>query len=563
MKILIIGGVAGGAGIATRARRLNENAEIIMFEKGNNVSFSNCCLPFYLSGIVEKSENLILMNPKKFNNNYNIDARTNSEVISIDPKNKKVKVKNNITKEIYEETYDKLAISTGATAILPQSIEGINNKNVFVVKTVDDIVNLKNYIENKNAKEIAVIGAGFIGVEVAENLIKAGKNVSLIQGTNQIMNPLDKDMASILHKELHDNNVNLLLNERLEKIEENNIKLASGKTVTADVVVMSIGVRPETTLAKECGIEIGKTGAIKVNKNYQTNFPDIYAVGDVIEVSHKLTGDKTIIGLAGPAHKQARIAANHMNGRIDKATGVIGTSSIHIFDLNVANTGLNEKTCIEKNINYDFTYTLTNDKVPVMPQKSPIFLKLIFEKPTGKILGAQAIGKGNTDKRIDVIASLISMNGTIEDLANLELCYSPYYSSAKDVLNIAGLVASNILSEEYKQVPVTKVRELVEKKAFIIDVREKNEWDNGHLINSINIPISEFRNRLNEIPKDKPVYIHCRSGQRSYNVVKALKNIGYENVYNISGSFLGICYNEFYDDLITGRQKIVTKYNFK
>jgi rhodanese-related sulfurtransferase len=338
--------------------------------------------------------------------------------------------------------------------------------------------------------------------------------------------------------------------------------LQSGKKVAAKAVIMAIGVRPETKLAKDAGLEIGITGGIKVDHNYLTNDKDIYAVGDAAEVYNQLTHKPSLLALAGPAQKQARAAADHMYNIPHNNKGVIGSSVINIFDLRAASTGLNEKTAKAAGISYDFVYIIPGDKVGLMPNSNPMHFKLIYEYPTGKILGAQAIGKGNVDKRIDIIAAMISMGGTLEDLKELELCYAPLFGTAKDVVNFAALVGLNLLYGRFRQVPVTKVRELVESGAFIVDVREKNEFVKGHLINAVNIPLSEIRDRLDEIPKDKPVYLHCRSGQRSYNAVMALQNLGYDNVFNISGSFLGICCYEYYQDQVTGREKIVTEYNF-
>lgn len=562
MKLVVVGGVAGGASVAARVRRIDELSEVIMIERGKHVSFSNCCLPFHLSGIVKTSDNLVLMNPKEFKDKYKIEARVNQEVVKINPDKKTVLIKELETGKTYEESYDKLALAPGAGAILPKEIKGIDSENVFVVKNVTDIHNLQTYLLKNNVKDVAVVGGGFIGLEVCENLIDAGRNVHLIEGTNQVMAPLDYDMAQIVHKELHDKGVDMKLNQKVVEIKKDMVILESGKTVKAEAVVMAIGVKPETSLAKDCGIKIGETGGILVNHNYQTNYPDIYAVGDAIEVTNKLTGDKTKLALAGPAQRQARAAADHMFGKYHNNKGVIGSSCLHLFDITIASTGLNEKTCKKYGINYDFAYTIPNDKVGLMPNPNPVFFKLIYQVPTGKILGAQAVSKGSAEKRIDVIATMISMEGTLEDLKELELCYSPYYSTAKDVVNHTALVGLNVMHEDFKKVPVYKVRELVENNEIIIDVREKEEYDQGHLVNAKNIPMSEFRQRLDEIPKDKPVYLHCRSSQRSYNVIMALQDLGYKNLYNIDGSFLGISFYEYFEDVMTGREKIVTEYNF-
>lgn len=562
-RILIVGGVAGGASVAARARRIDETAEIVMFEKGPHVSFSNCALPFHLSGIVENGDSLVLMSPEQFKKQYNIEARVNSEVTKIKREEKKIVVKNVLTGEEHEECYDKLVLSPGANPILPRSIEGITGANVFTVRNVVDIKKLNGDIIENNIKDIAVVGGGFIGVEVAENLRLAGKNVSLIEAMDQIMNPFDYDMAQILHKEMLDKGVNLILSDGVKKITEDSIELESGRIVPVKAVVMAIGVTPETALAREAGLEIGTTGAIKVDHNYLTNDKDIYAVGDAIEVYNRLTHKPSRLALAGPAQRQARAAADDMYNIPHNNKGVIGSSVVQIFDLGAACTGLNEKTAKAAGIPYDFVYVIPGDKVGLMPESNPMHFKLIYEYPTGRILGAQAIGKGNVDKRIDVIATMITMGGTLEDLKELELCYAPLFGTAKDVVNHAALVALNLLYGRFKQVPVTKVRELVENNAFIVDVREKNEYAAGHLKNAVNIPLSEIRERLDEIPKDKTVYLHCRSSQRSYNAAMALQNLGYDNVINVSGSYLGICCYEYYQDQVTGREKIVTEYNFK
>ena len=561
-RILIVGGVAGGASVAARARRLDESAEITMFDKGPHVSFSNCSLPFHLSGIVENSDSLVLMSPVQFKKQYKIEARVNSEVTDIKREEKKIVVRNLLTGEEYEESYDKLVLSPGANPIVPKSIEGVNRENVFTIRNVVDIKKLKSYIDENNIEDIAVVGGGFIGVEVTENLRLAGKNVSLIEALDQIMSPFDLDMAQILHKEMMDKGVNLILSDGVKKINKDSVELNSGKKVAAKAVVMAIGVAPETSLAKKAGLEIGETGGIKVDHNYLTSDKDIYVVGDAIEVYNRLTHKPTRLALAGPAQRQARAAADNMYNIHHNNNGVIGSSVVHVFDQNAASTGLNEKAAKAAGIPYDFVYIIPGDKVGLMPDSNPMHFKLIFEYPTGKILGAQAIGKGNVDKRIDVIATMITMGGTLEDLKELELCYSPLYGTAKDIVNHAALVGLNILYGKFKQIPVTKVRELVENNAFIIDVREKPEYARGHIKNAINIPLSEFRDRLDEIPKDRPVYLHCRSSQRSYNAIMALQGLGYDNVINISGSFLGICCYEYYQDQITGRKKIVTEYNF-
>ena len=563
-KILIVGGVAGGASAAARLRRNSEDDKIIMFEKGPHVSFSNCALPYHLSGVIDEADKLVLMSPEKFMVQYKIEARVNNEVLSINKEEKYVSVKNLLTGEIYKETYDKLILSPGAKPIVP-NISGIEEVNVFTIRNVVDIDKLNKYVKSIDIKDVVVIGGGYIGVEAAENLRKAGYNVALIEATDQILRPFDYDMVQILHKEIYDSGINLIVGDKVEKFEKDTVILASGKKINAKVVVMAIGVSPETVLAKGADLDIGETGAIKVDQNYKTNDDDIYAVGDAIEVYNSLTHSVTKLSLAGPAQKQARSVADHINGKKALNKGYIGSSAIKVFDYNGAATGLNEAliNVLNMKIKYDIVSVILTDKVGIMPNSSPVHLKLLYEVPTGKILGAQAIGKGDVTKRIDVIATAIKFGGTVEDLKDLELCYAPPFSTAKDVVNYAGYVGSNLLNGDFKQVNVDMVRGLVEHNAYIVDVRERGEYANGHIKDSKNIPLSELRERINEIPKDKPVYLHCRTGQRSYNAVLALQNLGFNNVYNITGSFLALSFYEYFNDKTKNRESIVTEYNFR
>lgn len=562
-KYLIVGGVAGGASTAARLRRLGEKDQIIMFERDPHVSFSNCCLPYHLSGTVEKAESLVLMSPDKFLAQYNIDARVHNEVVSIDRDKKQVTVKNTITGEEYKENYDKLILSPGAKAIVPP-IKGIEDVKVFTVRNVIDIDKLNQTVKSMEITNISVIGGGFIGVEVAENLREAGYNVTLIEAAPHIMKPFDYDMVQILHKEMHDKGVNLIVGDKVDSFEKDTVVLGSGKKVKTEAVVMAIGVSPETKLAVEAGLELGETGAIKVDQNYKTNDNDIYAVGDAIEVYHALAGRKIKLALAGPAQKQARQVADHIHGKIVRNTGFIGSSVIKCFDYNAASTGLNEEMieALNLDIKYEVAKVIPGDKVGLMPGVEPLHFKLLFEIPTGRVLGAQAIGKGNVDKRMDVIATAIKLGATIDDLRDLELCYAPPFGTAKDVVNFAGYVATNLLHGEFKQIHEKDVRGLVESGACIIDVREKNEYELSHIIGAKNIPLSELRQRINEIPKDEPVYLHCRSAQRSYNAIMALQNLGYKNLYNVTGGFMGISFYEYFNDQTTNREKIVTDYNF-
>ncbi len=565
-KILIVGGVAGGASAAARVRRLDAHAKIIMFERGQHVSFSNCCLPYHLSGTVENSDSLVLMTPERFAKQYDIEARVQSEVTAIYPKEKKVEVRVRQSGDTYEESYDKLILAPGANPIMPKSITGIDKKHVFSVRNVTDIKALKQYIDLNGITKAAVVGGGFIGVETAENLKSAGLSVALVEGSSQIMMPFDYDMVQILHKEMMDCGVNLYLSSVLSEIKEDVIVIKrqeETETIEAEVVVMAIGVAPETGLAKAAGLGIGETGGILVNKNHQTTDPDIYAVGDAVESFNRILGRPGRLALAGPAQRQARAAADHIYGGSDRNRGFLGSSCIRIFGQNAACTGINEKTAKGAGISCDFSYVISPDKVGLMPDSHYMNFKLVFEVPTGRILGAQAIGKGNTDKRIDVIAAMIAMGGTLEDLKDLELCYSPVFGTARDVVNQAALVGLNLLNGCYRQAPVTAVRQLVESEAYIVDVREEQEFKAGHLKGARNIPLSQLRQRIQEIPKDVPVYVHCRTGQRSYNAVCCLQDHGYKNVWNVSGSFLGVSLYEYFNDKTQERTPVVTEYNFK
>lgn len=561
-RVLVVGGVAGGASAAARIRRLDEQANITIFERGPHVSFSNCALPYYLSGTIARSEQLVLMSPEKFKKQYNIDVRTGQEVLSIDRAAKTVTVKRASDGTAYEEAYDVLVLSPGAAPIVPSSIAGMRQPHVFTVRNVVDIANLKQYVDGHSIQDIAVIGGGFIGLEVAENLRSAGKNVSLVEAANQIMAPFDYDMAQILHKELLDNGVKLVVGDGLKEIGTDKITLTSGAELPAGAVVLAIGVTPETALAKACGLDIGVTGGIRVNHHYQTSDPNIYAVGDAIEAYNRQTRRPARLALAGPAQRQARAAGDHICGMNHNNRGVIGSCAVRVFGLNAAATGLNEKTAQAAGIPYDFAYIIPSDRPGLMPAARPMHFKLLYEVPTGRILGAQAIGEGAVDKRIDVIAAMITMGGDLEDLKELELCYSPMFGTAKDVVNHAALVALNLLYGKVRQVPVSAVRSLVEEGAVLIDVREPAEYAAGHLKTAVNLPLSQLRERMGEIPADRPVYLHCRSSQRSYNALMALQNSGFNNIWNISGSFLGICLYEYYNDITQGREAIVTAYNF-
>ena len=562
MKLVVIGGVTGGMSCAARMRRLDPTAQIVVFERGENVSFSNCALPYYLSGDVLDSDDLILMTPASLKCQHDLDVRVRHEVTAINRDRKTVTVHDLVADRTFEEPYDKLMLAPGASPIMPRSIAGIDGGNVFSVRNVGDVVAIRDYVDLVG--RVAVVGGGFIGIEVAENLVKAGKQVALIEGMDQVLAPFDYDMVQILHKELVDNGVELHLSSTVTAVDEDGVTVrtaAGDELVPADAVIMAIGVAPETKLAVDAGLEIGEVRGIKVNNNYQTSDPDIYAVGDAVESYDALAHKWGRLALAGPAQRQARAAADHMCGMPVSNRGYIGSSCLRVFGRNAACTGLNEKAAKAAGYSFDSVLIFPSDKVSVLPGSHYMAFKLVFEVPTGKILGAQAIGAGEVDKRVDVIATMITMGGTIADLKDLELCYAPLFSTAKDVVNFAALVAENVLTGRMPQVHVTEVRRLVEEGAYIVDVREVGEFVRGHLNGAHNVPLSQLRQRMEEIPRDIPVYLHCRSSQRSYYALCALRGNGWTNVRNISGSFLGISLYEWFNDQDQGREPIVTAYN--
>lgn len=565
LRVVVVGGVAGGASAAARVKRLNENADVVVFEKGSDVSFSNCGLPYYLSGTVEDSEDLIMMTPAAFWKKHDIDVRVHSEVVSIDREKKTVTVRSTETGETYEQPYDKLVLSPGANPIVPPALKGADRENVFTIRNVRDIVALKTFLDKPETKRVFVVGGGFIGIEAAENLQLAGKDVTLAELSGQILQPFDEDMVQILHKELDDHGVKLLLHTNVQAITEQGVTVernGAQETYSADAVVLAIGVFPETKLAAAAGLEIGKTGAIHVNENYQTNDPDIYAVGDAIEVYDPQTHVWRKLALAGPAQFEARAAADHICGITSLNHGFAGALCLRVFRQNAAAVGISEALAARSGLHADSVLIFPGDKVGIMPDWHYMSLKLIFERPTGLILGAQAIGEGDVVGRMNVIAAMIRMHATVYDLKDMTLCYSPVYSTAKDPVNQAALVAINVLEGQLRQVHVSAVRSLVESGAYIVDVREEGEYAEGHLVSSHNIPLTQLRARMEEIPKDVPVYLHCRSSQRSYYALCCLRGHGYHNLTNISGSFLGISLYEYFHDKSEGRKPIVTAYNF-
>jgi len=538
-KILIIGGVAGGATAAARLRRLDERAEIIMFERGEHISFANCGLPYYIGGAIADREDLLLQTPASFRQRFNVDVRVQSEVLSIDRKAKTVSVQNKQTGETYTESYDKLLLSPGGAPIKPP-IGGVDSERIFTLRNVADTDRIKGFINKAHPKSAAVIGGGFIGIEMAENLKDAGLDVSIIELSDQVIAPIDFDMACDVHRYLRQKGVSLYLNNGLQKITEQNGRLTmelSNGLLEADMAILAIGVKPESQLAKDAGLDINGRGGIIVDKNMQTSDPDIYAVGDVVEVTDFVTEQPVMIPLAGPANKQGRIAADNIGGIQSEYAGTQGSAVIKVFDMTVAATGVNEKTAKRLGIDYDKVFLWLPNHADYYPGAQSMSIKIIFEKDSGKILGAQIVGFDGVDKRCDVLAVAIRAGMTAFDLTQLELCYAPPYSSAKDPVNMAGYMIENVLTGKVKNFHWHDVDALPrDGSVTLLDVRTPQEVMQGKIDGFINIPLDSLRERIGELDKAKLVYAHCRSGMRSYVAARILAQNGYD-VYNLSGGY--------------------------
>ena len=535
MKTVIIGGVAGGATAAARLRRLDEKAEIIILERGEYVSFANCGLPYYIGGVITDRRDLTLQTPQSFKARFNIDVRVLNEAVKIDPETKTVTVKNLRTGETYEESYDNLILSMGAEPIRP-NIDGADGSNVFTLRNIPDTLKIKNYIDTAKPRSAVVIGGGYIGVEMAENLAEAGLKVSVVELSDHLIAPLDFDMAADVHRYIKSKGICLHLNNGVKAISGNTVILQNGE-ITADMILMSVGVRPETAIAKACGIELNGRGSIIVNNKMQTNIPDIYAVGDAVEVEDFITKKPAFIPLAGPANKQGRIAADNIAGFESVYTGTQGSAVLKLFDMTVATTGLNEKTATAAGIDYDKTYTYSASHATYYPGAAQMSIKALWDKKTLKIIGAQIVGFDGVDKRMDVLATAIRFGAKITDLTTLELCYAPPFGSAKDPVNMLGFVAENIVSGKLKQFFWHDVEKLPrDGSVFLLDTRTPFEVMNGKIDGFVNIPLDSLRQRINEIPKDRPVFVHCHSGLRSYLACRILTGGGCD-CYNLAGGW--------------------------
>jgi len=535
MKTIIIGGVAGGATAAARLRRLDEKAEIIILERGEYVSFANCGLPYYIGGVITDRADLTLQTPQSFKTRFHIDVRVLNEAVKINPNTKTVTVKNLRTGETYEETYDNLILSMGAEPIRP-NIDGADGSNVFTLRNIPDTLKIKNYIATAKPHSAVVIGGGYIGVEMAENLVEAGLKVAIVELADHLIAPLDFDMAADVHRYIKSKGVYLHMNNGVKAISGNTVILQNGE-ITADMIILSVGVRPETAIAKDAGIELNPRGSIIVDNKMQTNIPDIYAVGDAVEVEDFITKKPVFIPLAGPANKQGRIAADNIAGYESVYTGTQGSAVLKLFDMTVATTGLNEKSARLAGIDYDKTYTYSASHATYYPGAAQMSVKALWDKKTLKIIGAQIVGFDGVDKRMDVLATAIRFGAKITDLTTLELCYAPPFGSAKDPVNMLGFVAENIVSGKLKQFFWHDVENLPrDGSVFLLDTRTPYEVMNGKIDGFVNIPLDSLRERLDEIPKNRPIYVHCHSGLRSYLACRILTGNGYD-CYNLAGGW--------------------------
>ena len=539
MKIIIIGGVAGGATAAARIRRLDENAEIIIFERSGYISYANCGLPYYIGGVIEDKEDLTLQTPEGFYRRFRIKAKVGHEVTDIDAKNKTVSVIDLKTGASFTESYDKLILSPGARPILPDFYT--ENERMFTLRTVEDTLKIRAFIEQEQPKTAVVIGGGFIGLEMAENLAELGIKTTIVQRGEHLLPTVDCDMASFIHASFRYHGVELLLNSSASKMSlaDNKVllELTDGGQISADMAVISVGVVPENTLAKKAGLELGIKGAIKVNSKMETSVPDIYAVGDAVQVKHFITEQDVLISLAGPANKQGRIAADNICGLDSEYKGSQGSSVIKLFDMTVATTGINEQQAGASGYEYEKVILTQNSHAGYYPNATAMTLKLIFEKESFKILGAQIVGYDGVDKRIDVIATAIRARLGADELKDLDLAYAPPYSSAKDPVNMAGFVAENVKNGVVKQFYYEDISSLREREdVILLDTRTPFEYMRGRADGFVNIPLDDLRERIGELDKTKKIYVMCQSGLRSYLATRILMQNGFE-AYNFAGGF--------------------------
>ncbi|MEI6033137.1 MAG: FAD-dependent oxidoreductase [Verrucomicrobiae bacterium] len=537
-RIVIVGGVAGGASCAARCRRMDEAAEILILDRGPYVSFANCGLPYHVGGVITDEAKLLVANPALFRDRFAIEVRTEHEAIAIDREAREIEVKELSTGRTYRETYDALVLSPGAAAVRPP-LPGIDLPGIFVVRTVPDSRHIRAWIDGKSAKSAVVVGGGFIGLEMAENLVHRGLSVTVVEMLDQVMPPLDPEMAKPVQQHLEKHGIKVALGDGVAGFEQQGgqlvVETKSGARHAGDLVILAIGVRPENALAKAAGLEIGARGGIRVDDQMRTSDAHIWAVGDAVEVKDAVTGESCLIPLAGPANRQGRTAADVICGRDSKFRGVQGTAICGVFGLAVASTGASEKSLLRAGItDYEKVYLHPSNHVGYYPGAKPINLKLIFRKSDGRILGAQAVGEEGVDRRIDVIATAIQFGGTVYDLEESELCYAPQFGAAKDPVNFAGMIAANSLRGDLR---LADWKELLPGSAMLVDVRDPDEFEEGHIAGAINLPLNELRARLGELPRDRELWLYCRVGQRGYYAARLLMQHGFQ-VKNLPGGYL-------------------------
>jgi len=542
--IVVVGGVAGGASFAARARRLDESATIVMLERGAHISFASCGLPYFVSGEIQSRDKLLVQTPERFRRRFRVDVRVRNEVMSIDRNTKTVEVLDHETNSTYQQPYHKLVLSPGAEPIRPP-LPGIDNPRIFSLRMIEDAERIRSFVEANDPHDAVVVGGGFIGLEMLENISHLGIRTTLIEMAEQVMLSLDPEMAEWIHQHLRLRGVELLLGSAVESFEETEegrlmVSVAGGKKITCDMVISAIGVKPEASLAKDAGLAIGARGGIVVNEHLQTTDEDIYAIGDAIETEDRVLGGWRLVPLAGLANKQGRLVADHIFGKQVSFAGALGTNIVRVFDLSVASAGANEKALKAKGIAYQKSYTHPASHAGYYPGAVPMVMKLLFAPDSGRILGAQIIGIDGVDKRIDVLATAIHGGMSVKDLTQLELAYAPQYGTGKDAVNIAGYVAGNIVKGDVEVFHADEIKESIQAGGFLLDVRTVGEFSRGHIEGATNIPIDEIRDRVGELPKDRTIIVYCLTGIRSYFVCRTLTQLGYLAM-NFSGGYMVYC----------------------
>ncbi len=542
--IVVVGGVAGGASFAARARRLSESATIVMFERGEHISFANCGLPYFVSGEIERRDKLLVETAEHFARRFRIDVRIRNEVLSIDRQGKTVEVLDHLTGRNYRQSYDKLVLSPGAEPVRPP-LPGMDNPKIFSLRTIEDAEKIRGFVEQTDPQEAVVVGGGFIGLEMTENIGNMGIHVTLVEMADQVMPALDREMAEWIHQHLRLSGVELILGCPVESFHENGehqlvVTVRGGRQIPCDMVISAIGVKPEAELARQAGLEIGERGGIHVNEHLQTTDESVYAIGDAIETEDRILGGWRLMPLAGIANKQGRLAADHIFAEDVSFPGAFGTNIVRVFDLSVASTGANERSLKAKGVAYRKSYTHPASHAGYFPGATPMVMKLLFSPKDGRILGVQIVGIDGVDKRIDVLATALHAGMTVFDLTRLELSYAPQYGTGKDAVNIAGYVAANIVQGDVEVFHADDIDYLIEKNGFLLDVRTEGEFRRGYIEGAVNIPIDDVRDRLGELPKDQTLFVYCLTGIRSYYVCRILKQLGY-SVLNLSGGYMVYC----------------------